>query len=228
MAHVRYHLASCPANITGDEGACTCTKEVAHYLYFSFWSFALFAFEILGAFLSGSIALASDALHVLLDGTESMLSAAVSRLARTHHDEATVRRVGGTISAVLLLIAAIGIMYEGYARVLSPENVEPEVMYFAAIGLMINAYLKWKHNAVHEEHRNVTHFWQDWHLVSDMLGQLAVLIGGFVMTMAHGWYWIDGVLSIGIGLLIAILVGARLLGFRLHEHSDHTHGSHRH
>jgi cobalt-zinc-cadmium efflux system protein len=220
---IRHHLASCPATIGG--GTCSCEQEMRHYLRLARWSFGLCIFELVGALLSGSVALASDAVHVLLDGAENILSASVSWLARSYGHEAQMRRVGGKISAVLLLVAAWGILHEGWDRIQSPREVEWQVIPFAFLGLLVTLYQKLAHDVVPGEHRNLTHLWQDRHLRSDIAGQAAVLIGGSIMTYVQGWYWIDGVLSMAIGLLIMLFVVSRLLGLDVHSHG---HGDHHH
>lgn len=228
MAHKQEttsHLGSCPTNTTGLQGDCSCDKEAAHYLGLAKWSFGLFLFEFVGGIFSNSLALVSDSLHVLLDGTENILSVIISKLARKQGDEERLRRVGGKISAALLLVAGGLFAHEGYERILSPHEVEWYMTIIALIGLGVNWWQMHLHHHVADEHRNHTHFWQNWHLMSDIAASSAVVIGGAVMLVADGWYWIDGILSLVIGIVIMSLVGARLFGFKAHAHSG-AHAKH--
>lgn len=220
------HLGACPWLITGIQGDCSCDKEVAHYLKLATWSFGLFLFEFLGGLISGSVALISDSFHVLLDGTENIVSAIVSKLARKYAHEKKLRSIGGKISASLLFIAGVSIVHEGYERVIAPHRVEWYMTIIAIIGLSVNLWQLRLHHRAHKEHYNETHFWQNWHLISDAAASVAVVVGGGIMLILNDWYWIDGILSIGIGTLITILVSAKFFGVHLHHHSTHNHCHH--
>ena len=217
------HLDACPSLASGLSDDCSCEKEVGHYLKLAKWSFGLFLFEGVGGLLSGSIALISDSLHVLLDGTENIVSAIVSKLSREHKNEKKMRTIGGRVSAILLLVAGGVIVHEGWERVITPHEVEWYMTVIATIGLCVNILQMYLHQGVAKEHRNQTHFWQSRHLWSDISASIAVIVGGLIMSVSGGLYWIDGVLSIGIGILIMTLTGLKLLGVEFHSHS-HEHG----
>ncbi len=221
------HLNACPALRTGTERDCSCSSEESRYLTLAKWSLCLFVSEFLGGWFSGSLALMSDALHVLVDGAENFVSAIVSRFAR-QGDEDRVRKIGGTISAMLLLFASLWIIHEGMERISNPHKVEWYMIVIAFIGLLVNLLL-WKiHHDAPDEHRNITHLWQDWHLLSDISASVAVIIGGVIMLIADGQYWIDGIISVGIGTWIALFTITRLLGFGLHHHHKSNGGCHDH
>lgn len=215
------HLRACPARITGAEENCSCGEEEVHYLTLAKWSGGLFLFEFIGGWNSGSLALMSDALHVLIDGGENLVSVIVSRFAR-RGDEEHVRKIGGLISAGLLLLAATGIIHEGTERLSAPHKIEWYMTIIAIIGLGVNIQQRKLHDNVSKEHRNDTHFWQNWHLISDSVASVVVIVGGIIMLATEQYYWIDGALSILIGIFIMVLVCAKLLGFDLHRH-DHEH-----
>ncbi|MBI5078147.1 MAG: cation transporter [Candidatus Yonathbacteria bacterium] len=220
------HLNACPTLVSGLSGDCSCDKEVGHYLKLAKISFSLFMLEFLGGLFSGSMALVSDALHVLMDGTENMISVFVSRLSKKGNEQ-RVRMIGAKISAYFLFCIAGGIIYEGWSRLFDPHPVKWYMIIIAIIGLVINIYQRVIHQKAHAEHRNVTHFWQDMHLLSDIATSVAVIMGGVIMLVAGGWYWIDGMLSMGIGALIMIFTGARILEIKLHSHYHHDH-EHKH
>lgn len=223
----QFHLDACPSNSTGLSEDCSCDKEAEHYLALAKWSFGLFLFEFLGGLFSGSIALVSDSLHVLLDGTENIVSAIVSKLSRKHQNEKKMRTIGGRISALLLLIAGGVIVHEGWERIITPHEVEWYMAAIATVGLLVNLLQMYLHQGVAKEHRNQTHFWQSRHLWSDIFASIAVIVGGLIMSVSGGLYWIDGVLSIGIGILIMILTCAKILGVEVHSHNHgHGHGDH--
>jgi cobalt-zinc-cadmium efflux system protein len=190
-------------------------------------------FEFVGGLFSGSMALISDAFHVLADGAENMINVVVSRLSRKNWDEEGSRKLGGMISGWLLLFMGVLIVYEGWERFHEPHEVEWYMTIIATAGLGVNLRQKWLHNQALSEHRNSQHFWQDRHLWSDILASIAVILGGLIMIVSDDLYWIDGALSIAIGMWIVILTAAKLLGVKLHSHNhEHKHGEdeckHRH
>lgn len=221
------HLNKCPSITTGLTEDCSCGKEVAHYLNLAKWSFGLFLFEVAAGLFSNSMALVSDAFHVLADGTENMINVFVSHLSREGWNEETVRKVGGVASGLLLLFMGFLIIHEGWERYHEPHEVKWFMTFLAAVGLGVNLRQKWLHNQALPEHRNNQHFWQSWHLWSDIFASVAVIVGGIIMLISNDLYWIDGALSVAIGVWIVILVTAKLCGFEIHSHDhDHQHEHH--
>lgn len=219
------HLDACPSLASGLSQDCSCVEEEKNYLILAKLSLGLFIFELLGGKLSGSVALMSDALHVLVDGTESIVNAIVSRFSRQSDNEAELRKLGGKISALLLLFASTWIIIEGMERVSHPHKVEWYMIVVAIIGLGVNLfqrYLLWK---APKEHHNTQHFWQNLHLWGDISSSVAVVIGGVIMLFSSNLYWVDGVLSVVIGLWLALLTGAKLIGVEVHSHEHDKHGA---
>lgn len=222
------HLDACPSVASGLSKDCSCDKELSHYLKLAKISFGLFLFEFVGGLFSGSMALISDSLHVLLDGTENIVSAIVSKLSRKYENEQRMRMIGGRVSALLLLIAGGVIVHEGWERIVTPEEVEWYMTIIATIGLVVNLLQMYLHQGVADEHKNQTHFWQSRHLWSDIATSVAVIIGGLIMFVSGGLYWIDGALSIGIGALIITLTVLKLLGIETHPHIHEHECNHKH
>ncbi len=223
------HIIGCPAYHSDNISDCSCSQEQKHYLKLAGISFALFVIQFVGGLLSGSLALMSDALHVLLDGMENIISVTVSRLVQKGKSEKSVRRVGAKLSALLLLTMSMWILYEGFERLLHPQKVEGYMILVAAFGLAVNLWQYRPHHNALPEHKNITHFWQDKHLLSDTATSFAVVLAGIVMTATGGYYWLDGAISIAVGLLIAIYTLAKLFGRELHAHDcGHAHHDHQH
>ncbi|MEK7538505.1 MAG: cation diffusion facilitator family transporter [Patescibacteria group bacterium] len=214
-----HHIGACRFLVTGQSDDCRCDHEAQRYVRLAKWSLAIFVIELLAGYAANSVALMSDALHVIMDGMENIVSVVISRMARGHSNENALRKRGGKISAALLCAAGVWIVYEGFERILTPHEVAWYMFVVAAIGLAGNIYQRKINNEAPDEHRNTQYFWQDIHLWSDILASIAVIIGGFVMMVAGKWYWIDGVLSVGIGSLIVFFTIARLLGFKAHSHN---------
>lgn len=223
-----FHLESCPTNKTGSVTDCSCNEETAHYLKLAKLVFIVSLSEIIGGKLSGSTAMISEGFHQLFDGMESIVNFFVSILARRSKDEKRVRFVGGEISAALLLCIAIWIIFEGIGRIQNPQPISPYMILIALFGFVVTVLLRIIHQGARKEHINLSHLWQDRHLVSDLLANGAVVIGGVIMAILGEYYWIDGILSVGIGTLILFLTGARLVGIELHSHEHGAKCNHKH
>jgi cobalt-zinc-cadmium efflux system protein len=113
------------------------------------------------------------------------------------------KRVGifaAFINAASLLIIATVIVWESVYRILHPQPVAGMVViYLAAFSILLNGLSALLIKKGAEESLNIHSAYL--HLFTDMLTSVAVLAGGFVMKFL-GWFWIDGVLSIGIAIYL--------------------------
>jgi cobalt-zinc-cadmium efflux system protein len=99
---------------------------------------------------------------------------------------------------------AVGILYEGSKRLLSPEEVQTTPMLVIAIlGLVANLLAaKGLHGHSHDDLNVRSAFL---HVLGDAAASVGVIAGAILMHYT-GWYQADPIISIAIGLLI--LVGA--------------------
>jgi cobalt-zinc-cadmium efflux system protein len=171
---------------------------------------AIMVVEIVGGFLANSLALLSDAGHMLTDVSSLILSLIALQLAarpssakRTYgfyRMEILAAFVNG---ATLMIISAL-IFYEAYHRLKSAEAVDSLTMLgVAAIGLVANGIAAWAMLPSSKENLNIRGAYL--HILGDLLSSVGVLVGGAAIYFT-GWYWIDPVLSVGI--CIVILRGA--------------------
>jgi cobalt-zinc-cadmium efflux system protein len=171
---------------------------------------AIMVVEIVGGFLANSLALLSDAGHMLTDVSSLILSMIALQLAarpssakRTYgfyRMEILAAFVNG---ATLMIISAL-IFYEAYHRLKSAEAVDSLTMLgVAAIGLVANGIAAWAMLPSSKENLNIRGAYL--HILGDLLSSVGVLVGGAAIYFT-GWYWIDPVLSVGI--CIVILRGA--------------------
>jgi len=166
--------------------------------------------EIIGGLLSNSLALLSDAGHMLTD----TLALALSFFAMKFADlPATDKKTFGfyrleilaaLVNGVTLVVISFYILYEAYQRILHPEPVAgPLMLAVAVIGLIANifgALFLAKH---HETSLNIRGAFL--HIIGDAVSSVAVIIGGIVIYYT-GWYLIDPLLSILIA--IGIMIGS--------------------
>lgn len=222
------HVGQCLYLKTSLPSDCHCDEEGARYLRLAKYSFGLFVFELVCGLITNSMALVSDALHVLVDGSESIVSYGASKAVRRYGNEEKIRRMAGYASGALLILAAFSILSEGVGRLLYPEEVSGWMILFAAIGLGVNLKQMAIHRAAPDEHRNLTHWWQNRHLLSDTLASFGVVVGGAVILVT-GWMIVDPILSIVIGLRIIWMIGGRLgKGVEGHTHTVHNDHHHHH
>lgn len=162
--------------------------------------------ELIGGFLTNSLALLSDAGHMLSDIAALALSLFAFRIARR---PATVSSTYGYHRAEILaalfngltLWLIVGVIFTAaYNRFLDPPAVKSSgMMIVASLGLLVNlvagAVLYGSH------HHNLNLRGAFLHVVSDALGSVGAIAAGLIMLLT-GWYVADPLISILIGLLI--------------------------
>ncbi|MBV5341317.1 MAG: cation transporter [Deltaproteobacteria bacterium] len=166
--------------------------------------------EIVGGIWSNSLALLSDAGHVFLDLFALLLSLGAIKLASQPPNEQhsygwhRAEVLAGLINGLTVFIMAIGILYEGSKRLISPEEVKTTPMLvIAVLGLIANLLAaKGLHGHSHDDLNVRSAFL---HVIGDAAASVGVIVGALLMHYT-GWYQVDPVISIAIGLLI--LTGA--------------------
>ena len=165
--------------------------------------------QAIGGFVSGSLALLSDALHNFTDVLSLIISYIAQKLTKK---KATPQRTFGYkraeilaafINALSLIVIALFLTIEAIERLQHQPKIDSDLVIalslFAIIGNGISVILLEKES---KENINIKSAYI--HLLSDMMASVAVLIGGIVMKYV-GLFWIDGVLTILIAAyLIAI------------------------
>lgn len=161
--------------------------------------------EIVAGFWSNSLALISDAGHMVTDTTALGLALLAQIIARrppsAKHSfgfgraEALAAFINGLV--MLAVIAWIGI--EAIQRFSKPEAVQGAAVFVVAcIGLAVNLMVAW---ILSHDKRSVNTRAALVHVMGDLLGSLAALIAGAVIYFT-GWLQIDPLLSIFVSLLI--------------------------
>ena len=164
--------------------------------------------EVVGALLSNSLALLSDAGHVFTDLLALSLSWYGVRQAErppSHRMTFGYHRIGvivAIVNAVSILAIAVAILYEAYRRLQDPPEVDSVLMLSAAVvGLAVNAFVVYWLR--HDQQTNINVRSAFWHALGDALASVGVIIGG-VIILATGWFWADPIISVLIGLIITV------------------------
>jgi cobalt-zinc-cadmium efflux system protein len=162
--------------------------------------------EAVGGLVSGSLALVSDAGHMLTDVAALALALLAVRFAARPADEkrtfgfrrAEVLAAQANVAGLVVLTAWIA--WEAVDRLRHPgAPIELPVMAgVAAVGLVANlVVLRWLH-ADHSLNARSAFL----HVVGDAVSSVVVLAGAAAMWFEPTWTWIDPALSLGISLLI--------------------------
>ena len=161
--------------------------------------------EVVGGILSHSLALLSDAGHVLTDIAAIGLSwFAIKQSEKPPSEKMTFgyHRSGilaALINGITLIVITLIILWEAYSRFQHPEHVTPTWMFISAgVGLLMNLYLGL--GMRHEENLNVKS--AVLHMLGDAAASAGVIVGGIIILFTH-WYTIDPILSVLIAILIA-------------------------
>jgi cobalt-zinc-cadmium efflux system protein len=162
--------------------------------------------EAVGGWWTGSLALLSDAGHMLTDGAALGLAALAAWMARrppsARHSYGLGRAevLAALVNAVTMLVIAGAIGYEALARWQSPSPVKGgAAALIAAAGLVMNLVIL-RRLTPHSHDLNTRAAML--HVVGDALGSVAALAAGLVIALS-GWLLIDAIASLAIGLLVA-------------------------
>jgi len=184
-----------------------------HGLSAALWLTAAFAVvELVGGFLSNSLALLADAGHMVSDVLALSLAVLAKRIAtRPAHDGMTygygrAKVLAAQFNGLALWFLAGWIAWEAVGRLSEPPQVDGTlVVLIGVLGLGINLIImRWLH---HEHDINTRAAY--WHVMGDALGSVAAVLAGIII-MWTGWMPIDPILSF---LVAAILIwgGWRLI-----------------
>ena len=174
--------------------------------------------EAVAGWWSGSLALLTDALHMLTDSSALGLAAGAAWLARrppsTRHSYGLVRaEVLAALFNSLLMLVLIGfIVHEAIDRFGAPREIQGSmVIIVAVIGLVINLIVAW---VLSRGEHTLNSRAALLHVLGDALGSVAAITAGIVIVTT-GWTPIDPLLSLLVAALI-LVSALRLLREVLH------------
>ena len=157
-------------------------------------------FEIIGGFLTNSVAILSDAVHDLGDSLSLGTSWYLQSKSGSKADNtftfgyARFSLLGALINSVVLLAGSTYVIYHAVQRLIEPESSNADGMIlFAIIGIVVNGYAAWRLSSGTSMNERVV----SWHLLEDVLGWVAVLIVGIVLQFKDVQY-LDPALSLFI------------------------------
>ncbi|MFL1552246.1 cation diffusion facilitator family transporter [Pseudomonas sp. D47] len=162
--------------------------------------------EVIGAFVTGSLALLSDAAHMMTDTLAMAISLVAIQMAKRAADRkrtfgyARFEILAASFNALLLFAVAFYILYEAYQRLQAPPEIQSTgMLVIAVLGLIINLISMRLLSAGSGESLNVKGAYLE--VWSDMLGSIGVIIAALVI-MLTGWGWVDSLVAAGIGFWV--------------------------
>lgn len=165
-----------------------------------------FLAQVVGAGLSGSLALIADAGHLLTDVMGLLLALVASVLVGRTADQ---RRTWGfhraevlaaALQATILTAVALYVIVEGVRRLLHPPQVAPETMIvFGTVGLLGNLVALALLSRSRDANLNLRAAFLE--VLNDALGSVAVIVAAIVIA-STGWLRADALVSLGVGVLI--------------------------
>jgi len=173
--------------------------KVAFFLNVSFT-----IIELIGGIYTNSLAIMSDALHDFGDSLSIGLSWYLQRVSGKAKDQKFsygYRRfslLGAIINSVVLLVGAIFILSQAIPQLFDPEESDAQGMVvLAVVGILVNgvAVLRLKKGS------SINAKVVSLHLIEDVLGWVAVLIGSIIMILVDAPF-IDPLLSILISAYV--------------------------
>ena len=163
-------------------------------------------FELIGGFLTGSVAITSDAIHDFGDATSIGTSFFLEKLSdkkpnhKYTYGYARFSVLGGLITTLILLISSIIVIYNAILRIINPTIINHDgMLIFAIIGLIVNLIATYFTHGGHSINQKAVNL----HMLEDVLGWLVVLIGAIVIKFTN-FYIIDPILSIVVALFVII------------------------
>lgn len=162
--------------------------------------------EVVGGILTGSLALISDAMHMLTDTAALAIALVAIHVGRRPSDllrtygYARFEILAAAFNALLLLGVAFYILYEAWKRLSEPQEIQSGgMLVIAVVGLLVNLASMRLLTSHKDESLNVKGAYLE--VWSDMLGSLAVIVGAVVIWLT-GWQWVDLLLAVGIGFMV--------------------------
>lgn len=170
--------------------------------------FTFMIVEVIGGIVTNSLALLSDAGHMLSDAAALGLSLAAFYIGEKASDKGKTygykrfEILAAFINGITLLLVSLYIFWEAYHRFIDTPVVSPGMMVIAIIGLIVNIIVAWILMRGDTEHNlNVRSAFL--HVLGDMLGSVGAIAAGLLIYFFN-WNLADPIASVMVAILIVI------------------------
>ena len=175
--------------------------------------------EAIGGWLSGSLALLSDAAHMLVDAFALLLAWGGAHFARRPADGrrsfgyARLEVLAGYSNALLQFVLVAWIAIEAVTRLMQPEPIRSGIMLVVSlIGLAVNAIVLGVLG--HQHHDDVNLAGARLHVIGDLLGSIGAVAAALLVRYL-GWLPADPLVSL---LVSALILGSAWMLLRRSAH----------
>lgn len=178
-------------------------------LFISFlFIFTFMIVEVIGGIVTNSLALLSDAGHMLSDAAAIGLSLAAFYIGEKASDKGKTygykrfEILAAFINGITLILVSLYIFWEAYHRFIDTPMVSPGMIVIASIGLVVNIIVAWILMRGDTEHNlNVRSAFL--HVLGDMLGSVGAIAAGLLIYFFN-WNLADPIASVIVAILIVI------------------------
>ncbi len=162
--------------------------------------------EVVGGLLTNSLALLADAGHMLTDVAGLGLALFAIKLAERPASSSMTygylraEILAAVVNAVVLLGVSFYVLYEAVERFKNPPAIATlSMLLIGVLGLVVNVIglLILRHDSKQNLNMRGAYF----EVLSDAVTSIGVIMAAGVMW-ATGWYFVDAIVSAGIGLFI--------------------------
>jgi cobalt-zinc-cadmium efflux system protein len=167
---------------------------------------AFFVIELIGGILTNSLALQTDAFHMLTDFVALAYALVAAWLAqrpvslKRTYGYYRVEILSAFLNGILLWAVVIFVFYEAIQRIQHPAGVQSlNMLIIAVLGLAANGLVAATLSRSRNESLNLKGAFL--HVVADVLGSVGAISAGLIMLFT-GWYQADPIASIMIGVLV--------------------------
>lgn len=164
--------------------------------------------EAIGGFLTNSLALLSDAGHMLSDSISlgiAMLAFMFGEKAASYSKTYGYKRfeiLAAVLNGITLIGIALFIFYEAIERFTNPPEVATTgMLIISIIGLFVNILVAWIMMRGSDTKDNLNMRGAFLHVLSDMLGSVGAIVAA-LLIMFFGWGWADPLASVIVALLV--------------------------
>ncbi|MGE6755112.1 cation diffusion facilitator family transporter [Rossellomorea sp. NPDC071047] len=170
--------------------------------------FTFMIVEVIGGIVTNSLALLSDAGHMLSDAAAIGLSLAAFYIGEKASDKGKTygykrfEILAAFINGITLIFVSLYIFWEAYHRFIDTPMVSPGMIVIASIGLVVNIIVAWILMRGDTEHNlNVRSAFL--HVLGDMLGSVGAIAAGLLIYFFN-WNLADPIASVIVAILIVI------------------------
>ncbi|MGD0549885.1 MAG: cation diffusion facilitator family transporter [Candidatus Bathyarchaeia archaeon] len=167
---------------------------------------AFFVIELVGGILTNSLALQTDAIHMLTDVVALAYALVAAWFAqrpvslRRTYGYYRVEILSAFLNGILLWAVVIFVFYEAIQRIQHPSDVQSlNMLVIAVLGLVANGLVAVTLSRSRNTSLNLKGAFL--HVVADVLGSVGAISAGLIMFFT-GWYQADPIASILIGVLV--------------------------